>query len=162
MHLFLSTPRGIVIHSIVIWVDTLNIPLQANQISKGENVTDEVSSNPSRFIQDLTTTEFQVSADKKFVLLAYNIRPVSFLWRTTLLWFIRSKKRHQAFFCLRKTPRVINHLQILSKTCCCCFTTSSCLQGQAVMTCILIRIPEKHQRVRVYVLTLRPQQACTL
>lgn len=55
------------------------IKLQANQISKEENVTDDVSSNPSRFIQDLTATKFQVSADKKFILLAYNIRPVSFL-----------------------------------------------------------------------------------
>lgn len=29
-------------------------------------------------LQDLTATKFQVSADKKFVLLAYNIRPVRF------------------------------------------------------------------------------------
>lgn len=28
--------------------------------------------------QDLTMTKFQVSADKQFVLLAYNIQPVSF------------------------------------------------------------------------------------
>lgn len=29
-------------------------------------------------LQDLTMTQFQVSADKQFVLLAYNIKPVSF------------------------------------------------------------------------------------
>lgn len=42
-------------------------------------VADDVLPNFSFFpLQDLTTTKFQVSADKRFVLLAYNIRPVSF------------------------------------------------------------------------------------
>lgn len=36
-------------------------------------------SNLSFFVQDLTATNFQVCADKRFILLAYNIQPVSFL-----------------------------------------------------------------------------------
>lgn len=52
-------------------------------------------------LQDLTLTKFQVSADKKFVLLAYNVRPVSFILRTDTLH-------------LQNAPAAINLPRLLS------------------------------------------------
>ena len=69
-------------------------------------------------LQDLTATKFQVSADKRFVLLAYNIRPVS-------CFFFPSKCRVDSRFLPRaavaaaslseETARAINYPQV-SKT----------------------------------------------
>ncbi|XP_037540604.1 inactive dipeptidyl peptidase 10 [Nematolebias whitei] len=62
----------------VMWLDENEVALRTREghvltVSLNNNTTTTLLDNSSL---DLTSTKFQVSADKKFVLLAYNVRPV--------------------------------------------------------------------------------------